>query len=77
LVKGSNNLKGEIPIQLLNEGKYRVEMIVLLYSKEWIVKPERNAPHVGFEVRGSLNNSTFTIASRPGIFDPVLEWGVL
>jgi lipopolysaccharide transport system ATP-binding protein len=65
-----------IPTRLLNEGTYRIELLVAIQQREWILGPGANAPSIMFTIVGGLSNSPYWIAKRPGIFAPVLQWDV-
>ncbi len=74
LQPGMIRLRGELPVQALNEGTYRVELIGGLHHIEWFFQPGRNAPHVSLAIQGSLSESPLWLAKRPGILAPVLRW---
>jgi lipopolysaccharide transport system ATP-binding protein len=71
---GSNRLLCWLPPHLLNEGGYRIELIVSLHYREWIVRPGVNAPAVHLSVRGGLSASPFWVMRRPGPLAPVLQF---
>lgn len=71
---GKNTLSAEIPIHFLNEGNYRVELIIALYYRCWIVEPLKNSPSIFFSVKGGLSDSPYWTAKRPGIMAPKLKW---
>jgi lipopolysaccharide transport system ATP-binding protein len=74
LEPGVIRLRGELPVQVLNEGNYRVELIGGLHHIEWFFQPGHNAPHVSLAIQGSLSESPLWLAKRPGILAPVLRW---
>jgi lipopolysaccharide transport system ATP-binding protein len=71
---GKNCLVAWIPPHLLNEGDYRIEMIVSLHFKEWIIQPGVNAPSIGLSIRGGLSQSPHWIMARPGTMAPVIKF---
>jgi lipopolysaccharide transport system ATP-binding protein len=71
---GINVFKSRLPRQILNEGKYQIEMIVALYSRQWIIQPRINAPSIYIEIRGGLSNSPYWMVKRPGLLAPVNIW---
>lgn len=75
LKKGEAKFQTSLPIHLLNEGQYSIEIIVALYCREWICEPRVNSPIVHFELRGGGESPYFTI-KRPGILAPILNWEV-
>ena len=74
--KGRFCFSGLIPKRYLNEGLYRIEPIVSLYFREWIVQPSVNAPILYFEINGGLSDSPYWLVRRPGILAPLLKWNV-
>lgn len=66
--------KSKIPKKILNEGSYRVELLVAVYYREWIVEPGKNAPAINFEIKGGLSDSPYWVIRRPGLLAPVLKW---
>jgi lipopolysaccharide transport system ATP-binding protein len=76
LSRGKFSFSGLIPKRYLNEGLYRIEPMVSLYHREWIVHPGVNAPILYFEVKGGLSDSPYWLARRPGIMAPLLNWKV-
>mgnify|MGYP003833073075 CR=1 FL=1 len=77
LKKGLNVLKCKLPKRLLNQGEYRVELIVALYYRYWICEPGKNAPSINFGIQGGLSDSPYWIVKRPGIIAPVLDWEII
>ncbi|MBI1920667.1 MAG: ABC transporter ATP-binding protein [Geobacter sp.] len=74
LEKGNCVLKSQIPKRLLNEGTYRIELIVALYYRQWLCRPADNSPYVLLTVKGGLSDSPYWMVKRPGILAPVLPW---
>jgi len=74
---GKNKFVSKIPKRFLNEGKYRVELIVALYFRSWIIQPEKNSPAIFFTIQGGLSDSPYWMIKRPGVLAPVLKWEVL
>ncbi len=67
-------LRGRIPPRLLNEGTYRIELMVKLHGKEWVVEPGVRSPDVNLVVEGGLSNSPYWTAKRPGVVAPLIAW---
>lgn len=74
--KGKNTFSSLVPKRFLNEGTYRVEMIVAMYYRYWIIQPEKNSPSIYFTIQGGLSDSPYWMMRRPGIFAPELSWKV-
>lgn len=63
-----------LPARFLNEGSYRLELIVSHHFREWIVQPGFNSPSIHFEIQGGLSDSPYWMQARPGILAPYLKW---
>ena len=72
--KGENKLICWLPTHFLNEGGYRIEMILSLHFREWLCRPEVNSPVLQFAIRGGLSDSPFWMAARPGLLGPLLPF---
>ncbi len=76
LSKGKFCFSGLIPKRYLNEGLYRIEPMVSMYYRDWIIQPSVNAPMLYFEIKGGLSDSPYWLTRRPGILAPLLNWSV-
>ena len=74
---GKNRLVCWLPQHMLNEGDYRVELIVSLHCRVWLCQPEVSAPVIHFELRGGLSKSPHWMEARPGLLAPVLPFEAL
>jgi len=74
LTPGRNVLKSQVPSRVLNEGKYRLELIIALYFREWISSPGSNAPVIELSIQGGLSDSPYWTEKRPGLLAPVCGW---
>ena len=74
LQPGSNTLRVELPLQWLNEGRYFLELCVKLPGREWLCKPQSNAPAIALDVKGGLSESERFTRRRSGLLAPLLEW---
>jgi lipopolysaccharide transport system ATP-binding protein len=72
--KGENIVKTVIPKRFLNQGIYRIEMIVALYYRQWICEPGTSSPAIILNIQGGLSDSPYWLNSRPGILAPVMTW---
>lgn len=70
----TNRFSSNIPKRFLNEGNYRVELIIALYFRYWIIEPQKNSPCIYFNIQGGLSDSPYWMIKRPGILAPVLKW---
>jgi len=71
---GHNHIYSKIPKYFLNEGNYRIEMIVSLFCREWICEPNKYSPYIHLEIGSGLKKSSFFATKRPGILSPVMKW---
>ncbi|MGK0254469.1 MAG: lipopolysaccharide transport system ATP-binding protein [Mariniflexile sp.] len=71
---GTNRFVSNIPKRFLNEGTYRIDLIIALYFRYWIIEPEKNSPNIYFSIQGGLSDSPYWMMRRPGILAPELKW---
>jgi lipopolysaccharide transport system ATP-binding protein len=76
LESGPVRLRTVVPRRFLNEGTYRVEFLVSLHCRAWLLEPRRNAPAVTFSIQGGLSDSSYWDFKRPGLLAPVLPWEI-
>lgn len=74
--KGWNQLRSPFPMRLLNQGGYRLDLIMSLYFREWISQAGRNAPSINLTIQGGLSDSPYWMVQRPGVMAPVFGWTV-
>ncbi len=67
-------LRCQIPVRLLNEGTYRLELIGLVHRRSWLMEPGVSAPQMTLVIQGGLSDSPYYVAKRPGVLGPVLTW---
>jgi len=72
--KGCNRLICWIPSHFLNEGEYRIELILSLHFVAWLSQPGVDAPSVFIAVRGGLSESPYWMMKRPGLLGPLLPF---
>lgn len=77
LKTGLNTIYTKIPTNILNTGRYRVELIVAEYYKRWIFEPLKNSPVLFFDLEGQFSTSPFWIARRPGVISIRKKWSSL
>jgi len=71
---GRVRLRSQLPVRLLNEGQYRIEMLGGLHCREWLFRPDSGAPAVHLTIRGGLSDSPMWMSRRPGVLAPSLRW---
>ena len=74
---GHNRLVAWIPEHFLNEGNYRVELILSLHFQQWLSQPGLNAPSFEISIRGGLSQSPYWIMARPGLLAPIIPFEVI
>ena len=74
LARGPQVLRCQIPPHLLNEGSYRLELMVSLHFREWLSEPGRNAPAIQLVIQCGLSDSPYWMHRRPGLLAPILDW---
>ena len=71
---GPNSMVCWLPQHMLNEGEYRLELIVSLHWRAWFCQPGVNAPAIYFRLRGGLSQSPHWMEMRPGLLAPLLPF---
>jgi lipopolysaccharide transport system ATP-binding protein len=71
---GHNRLVAWIPPHLLNEGEYRLDLILSLHFQEWLSQPGVTAPSVGLSIKGGLSASPYWMMARPGLLAPIIPF---
>lgn len=74
LKKGRHTIRSKIPSRFLNEGTYRLELLVALYFRQWLNEPGVNSPSIFLEIQGGLSESPYWVTRRPGVLGPVIQW---
>lgn len=75
LVEGRVKFRSTIPLGILNEGRYRIELLAALYCRQWICDPGVKSATISFELRGGVDSPYLTI-KRPGVLAPIINWVV-
>ncbi|MEK7443119.1 MAG: polysaccharide ABC transporter ATP-binding protein [Chloroflexota bacterium] len=66
--------RSRIPLEVLNEGHYRLELIAGLYYVTWFCAPGEKGPVVYLDVQGGLSDSPYWVSKRPGVMAISTEW---
>ena len=74
IINGQTTFKSQFPSRILNEGRYRLELIAALYYREWLCEPQKNAPFIEINIQGGLSDSPYWMVKRQGIMAPVIPW---
>lgn len=74
LETGENTIITQIPTDILNSGKYIIELIGGLHFRQWLFEPGKQNPQVSLEITGKHSESPMWIHKRPGIIAPINNW---
>lgn len=66
----------KIPVELLNEGTYTIELATLLHLRKWLI-PFGSGPKIYLTIQGGMDNSPFWQSKRAGVLSPKLEWEII
>jgi lipopolysaccharide transport system ATP-binding protein len=67
-------IRSQLPLSILNDGNYRIEVSAGLRWREWFCSPGSDAPCLSFEVVRMSTDSSYWIERRAGIIAPSLAW---
>lgn len=71
---GRNIIQARIPAYLLNEGRYRVDLLASLHAQGWFSEPGSTPVSAILQISGGLSESPYWRSRRPGAIAPVLDW---
>lgn len=74
LQTGPNILRSPLPMRLLNEGIYRIDLFSSLHAQGWFSEPGNTPYSIMLNISGGLSDSPYWRARRPGTLAPVLPW---
>lgn len=74
--KGITKLTTKIPLEILNEGTYFIELIGGLHFRKWFFEPNKGNPTLQISIGGMLSQSPFWMVKRPGSIAPHIEWSI-
>ena len=74
LTLGRNTVVTELPVALLNSGKYTLELIGGLHYRQWLYEPGKSNPQISFEIEGKYSDSPLWTHKRPGLIAPINNW---
>ena len=67
-------IRSQLPLSILNDGNYRIELSAGLRWREWFCSPGSRAPSLNFELVGISASSPYWTERRPGVLAPLLTW---
>lgn len=71
---GKNIFQSKLPLEILNNGKYIIELIGGIHGKKWFFEPNKGNPTLIVDINKEFNNKPFWIEQRPGILAPKISW---
>ena len=74
LNQGEITLTVDLPLDTLNEGKYRIDLGIAISGRYWICEPGVSSASISIEISGGFTTSSYWTGRRPGMFSPVLDW---
>ena len=69
-------LRAPVPLNLLNLGEMKLELLVQLHNRQWIVSSGSTAPSVYLRMDGMLNASPYSLTKRPGPVVLDIPWAL-
>ena len=66
LLKENVCLRARVPLEILNLGDYRLELISSLHCRQWITQPRARAPMIDMSLVGLAYPSSYCLSRRPG-----------
>ena len=73
---GHYTLQTTIPANLLNFGRYRIELIGGLHGRRWLFAPRQTEAVIWIDVAAGHDRPFYWTDRRPGAIAPVLSWSV-
>jgi lipopolysaccharide transport system ATP-binding protein len=73
-IKGKNVFTSRIPVEILQAGEYRLDLIVALYYQEWLVNPDNDRISVYLSLPERRIKSAYNLSRYRGNITPTNEW---
>jgi lipopolysaccharide transport system ATP-binding protein len=71
---GNNILRAPLITNIINEGFYRIQLLVALYQTKWIYSYDNSDINIYMHIMGVPGNSPYWLDKRKGIITPVIQW---
>lgn len=71
---GTHTLHTKLPIEILNSGTYRIELIGGIHGKQWFFEPGKGNPSIVIEIQRDFKDHPYWNQKRPGILAPQIPW---
>lgn len=71
---GKVSFSTQLPLDQLNLGTYKIELIAGLHYRSWLFEPGVNSPNIRLDISGKPSDSAYWIEKRPGYMAPISKW---
>lgn len=71
---GSILYQVKMPLDILNNGEYKLKTLIGIHNQRWIVEPDDKIGILRFVIDGKPSKSDYWSIKRPGIIAPRLQW---
>jgi len=71
---GRNVIRMKMPMEILNQGNYRIVLDTSLHNIRWLYQPSKIDIAVEMTVSGGRSSSPYLLHKPPGIIAPIIEW---
>ncbi len=72
--KGRNRWIAWLPLGLLNEGDYNIELVGCIHNQFWIFEPRKSKIEISFRIKHNITKSPYWSSSRPGMLAPSIKF---
>jgi len=76
LSKGIHTFSIPLPVRILNEGNYRIE-IIANDTRQWILETGKGNPSIPLSIQGGFDSTPYWLQRRPGLISPEIEWAIV
>lgn len=74
LKTGKCSIKSKLPLEIMNNGIFKIELIGGLHNREWLFAPNKSNPTITVNILKEFNQSVYWTQKRPGILAPSIKW---
>ncbi len=71
---GKCAIKSKLPIEILNSGIFKIELLGGLHFKEWLFQPNKSNPTIIINYMKKYDESVYWAQKRPGLLAPTIKW---
>lgn len=73
---GTVRWRSQLPLRMLNEGEYRIDLFLGLFHRQWVSEPGRTTASLKLQLFGGLSSSPYWPCRRPGTLAPMTQWSL-